>query len=337
MITYKENIKSVTEYNKLYDSVGWGKRDEKLLQEALEKTIYSISAYDQNEIIAYGRMVGDKTCFLYIQDIVVDPKYQGRKIGSSIMKKLLEKVEEYKETSPELRVYVGPDYEKEGFYRKFGFQTRKEAGLGDGMILKNQSKIWKGKDLTDEVIQKIKSIIEKDGIIILPTDTVYGVACNCFSEEAISEIYHLKKRDFNKPICVLTDSVEKIKTVADLTEKEEELIKRYMPGALTIVVKKKECVPSILTSGLDTIGVRIPDNESALKVLSSVSYPLATTSANESGKEEGIETKDIMNYDGKVDAIIEDGSTKFRKPSTIIQVENNRIKVLREGAIKIEE
>ena len=205
------------------------------------------------------------------------------------------------------------------------------------MILKNHSKIWKGQELSEKDLSRITNILEEDGIIILPTDTVYGIACNCFSEDAIKDIYHLKKRDLKKPICVLTDSVEKIKTIADLTNKEEELIKKNMPGALTIIVKKKENVPSVLTAGLETIGVRIPDNEIALKVLKSVPYPLATTSANESGKDAGVNAQDIMIFDGKVDGIIEDGPTKIKEASTIIKVENDEIKVLREGSLKIEE
>ena len=83
-----------------------------------------------------GRLIGDKTIFLYIQDIMVVPEYQGKKIGSKIMEKILEKVQEYQKINPNIRVYLGASKDREKFYEKFGFVTRKEAGLGEGMILK---------------------------------------------------------------------------------------------------------------------------------------------------------------------------------------------------------
>ena len=91
MIIIKENIKSVDEFNLLYDAVGWEAYDEKIAQKALDNTFYSVSVYDANKIIGYGRVIGDTICFLYIQDIMVKPEYQGKKIGTAIMNKLLEK------------------------------------------------------------------------------------------------------------------------------------------------------------------------------------------------------------------------------------------------------
>ena len=342
MITYVENIKDVKEYNKMYEGVGWGARDEELVRTALDKTVYSISAYDNGEIVGYGRLVGDETCFLYVQDIMVLPEYQNKKIGSNVMYKLLEQVDKYKKKSPELRVYVGPDYNKEEFYRKFGFITRREARLGDGMILSSGEKNtlllnWED-EIDEEELQKVIKVLNNDGVIIFPTDTVYGLACNAFSDRAINKIFDMKKRARYKPICVLTDSVDKINKVATTTKLEEKLIDKYMPGALTIILNKKDKVSDLLTAGLDTIGVRIPDNNIALKILENFPYPLATTSANESGEEAGVDINDFITYfDGKVDVIIDGGKTKLQKASTIIKVEDDDIKVIREGSTKIKE
>ena len=193
-------------------------------------------------------------------------------------------------------------------------------------------------EIKEEELEELNNILENDGVIIFPTDTVYGIGCNCYSEKAIEKIFEIKKRAKNKPIGILTDSVDKIKTVAKVSNKEEELINKYMPGALTIILDKKEKTPDVLTSGLQTIGVRIPNDEIALKILEKFQYPLATTSANESGEEAGIEVEDFMNYfDGKVDAIIDGGPTKIQVASTIIRVDNNELKVLREGTLKIKE
>ena len=136
MINIKENIKNVEEFNLLYDNVGRGAYDEKITQKALDNTFYSVSIYDDKEIVGYGRIIGDTICFLYIQDIMVKPEYQGNKIGTMIMNKLLEKVNVIKKENPDLRVYLGASKDREKFYEKFGFIKRIDADLGYGMILK---------------------------------------------------------------------------------------------------------------------------------------------------------------------------------------------------------
>ena len=135
MINIKENIKNVEEFNLLYDDVGWGAYDDNITQKALDNTFYSVSAYDDNKIVGYGRIIGDTICFLYIQDIMVKPEYQGNKIGTMIMNKLLEKINEIKKENLDLRVYLGASKNREKFYEKFGFIKRIDADLGYGMIL----------------------------------------------------------------------------------------------------------------------------------------------------------------------------------------------------------
>ncbi|MCI8486730.1 MAG: GNAT family N-acetyltransferase [Clostridia bacterium] len=112
------------EYNRLTDSVGWEIRDEKIIKQALENTLYSLCVYDGDRLIGYGRIIGDKTIFLYIQDIMVIPEYQGKKIGTGIMTELLKQVEEYKKINPNIRTYLGASKGKENFYKKFGFISR---------------------------------------------------------------------------------------------------------------------------------------------------------------------------------------------------------------------
>ena len=135
MIKIDENIISVDDFNYLTDKVGWGTRDNKIVEEALNNTLYSVSIYDDDNIIGYGRIIGDKTIFLYIQDIMVIPEYQGKKIGTKIMEALLDKIKEYKAVNPNIRTYLGASKGKEQFYERFGFKTRSNADLGEGMIL----------------------------------------------------------------------------------------------------------------------------------------------------------------------------------------------------------
>lgn len=135
MIRVEENKILVDDFNYLTDKVGWGTRDAKIVEEALNNTLYSVSVYDDNKIIGYGRIIGDKTIFLYIQDIMVIPEYQGKKIGTMIMNSILEKVTEYKKVNPNIRTYLGASKGKEYFYEKFGFKIRSNADLGEGMVL----------------------------------------------------------------------------------------------------------------------------------------------------------------------------------------------------------
>ena len=117
MISIKENVNSIEEFNYLYDAVGWGSYDEKVSEKALANTIYSVSVYDDDKIIGYGRIIGDGICFLYIHDVMVIPKYQNKKIGSQIMNKLLEKVNQIKIENPYVRVYLGASKGKERFMK----------------------------------------------------------------------------------------------------------------------------------------------------------------------------------------------------------------------------
>ena len=132
----KENINNVEEYNLLYDAVGWEAYDKEISKKALANTIYSVSIYDREKIVGYGRIIGDGIVFLYLHDVMVLPEYQCKGIGSLIMNKLLEYIEKIKLQNPDLRVYLGASRGKEDFYKKFGFITRNEYGIGEGMILK---------------------------------------------------------------------------------------------------------------------------------------------------------------------------------------------------------
>ena len=194
---------------------------------------------------------------------------------------------------------------------------------------------WKEKINVDELENVIK-VIEDGGVVIFPTDTVYGIAANSLDEEAIKKLFDLKERNDNKPICVLTSSVDKIKKIAYVRDEEQKIIDQYMPGALTIILDKKDNVSDVLTSNLKTVGVRIPNNEIALRILEKLEYPLATTSANISGKEAAVKKEDLITeFDGRVDIIIDGGITNLKVSSTIVKLDNNEIKILRQGTIKI--
>lgn len=135
MIDYIEKAPSVSEYNSLTNAVGWGTAEVDIVEKALANSLYIVCAYDCGKIVGFGRLIGDGVMFLYVQDIMVLPEYQGQKIGTGIMERVVKKIFDYKQTNGDLRAYLGASAGKEGFYRKFGFITREEAGLGAGMVL----------------------------------------------------------------------------------------------------------------------------------------------------------------------------------------------------------
>ena len=135
MIRYLEHTPSAEEFNYLTNSVGWGIRKNNIVDEALKNTLYSLCVYDDDKLIGYGRIIGDKTIFLYIQDIMVIPEYQSKHIGTGIMENLLKQINEYKKINSNIRTYLGASKGKESFYEKFGFISRPNENLGSGMIL----------------------------------------------------------------------------------------------------------------------------------------------------------------------------------------------------------
>ena len=198
-------------------------------------------------------------------------------------------------------------------------------------------------DLKDNInlekLRKPAEMIKEGKIVIFPTETVYGIGTNGFKSDSIKKIYELKKRDFNKPISLLVNSIDMIQTVAkDITDLEYALINRFCPGPFTIILKKKKEVPDILTANDDTVGIRMPDSLVAKTLIDYSGVPIATPSANISGKPSGTSVDNIMkDFKDSVDCIIDNGESKLGIASTIVKVENEKLIILREGSIKEDE
>lgn len=190
-----------------------------------------------------------------------------------------------------------------------------------------------------EELKEPAKVIRNGGIVIFPTETVYGIGTNGFDEKSIKKIYELKKRDFNKPISLLVSNMEMVEMVAkDISDLEYKLMRKFWPGPFTIILKKKSIVPDILTSNGDTVGVRMPSGEIAKKLIEYAEVPIAAPSANISGKPSGIDINDIMkDFEGKVDCIIDNGISELGVASTIVKVVDNIPYVLREGIITKEQ
>lgn len=196
----------------------------------------------------------------------------------------------------------------------------------------------KNKKINEEKLKEIGEEIKKGKIAIFPTETVYGIGTNGLNEEGIKKLFDIKKRPKEKPISLLVNSIEMIERIVKLTEEERKIIKNFFPGPLTLIVEKKKIVPDILTSNKKTVGIRMPDNEIALKLIKYANIPIATSSANISGKENNTDIINIKKeFENKVDYFIDGGKSKIGIGSTIIKIENNKLHILRKGIITEEE
>lgn len=185
-------------------------------------------------------------------------------------------------------------------------------------------------------IKQAVSLLKKGGVGIFPTDTVYGIGCNCFDINSINKLYKIKNRNFNKPICILVSSTDMVKRlVKDISPIEQKLMDIFWPGDLTIIFNKSKIVPNLLTSNLDTVGIRMPNNKICLDLINTLGSPIATSSANIADETPAITVDDklISNFSNKVGFIIDSGPIKLGIPSTIVRVENNKVKILRKGSI----
>ena len=186
-------------------------------------------------------------------------------------------------------------------------------------------------------IDKIVEVLNDGGIVITPTDTIYGIMGDALNEDVIKKIFDIKKRPLNKPLLLLMNSFEMVmEYTEEISEKERNLIDRFWPGLVTFILKKNSKVNNLITSGNDTVGIRIPDNKDLLEIISRLKRPVISTSANITGTEvitstELIEKDLIDNID-----YIEDGGEVDNVSSTIVKVENNELIVLRDGKLSEE-
>ena len=188
-------------------------------------------------------------------------------------------------------------------------------------------------------LKKVAEIIKNGEVVVFPTETVYGIGANGLNPDSIKKLYEAKKRPLNKPISLLVNSIDMINKVAkDITKLEYTLIKEFFPGPLTIILKKKDIVPNILTSNLDTVGIRMPANDIALKLIEYSGVPIATSSSNISGKPSVNKLTDIMaDFDGNVDYFIDGGPSLLGLSSTVVQVIDEIPHILRQGFITEEQ
>jgi L-threonylcarbamoyladenylate synthase len=178
-----------------------------------------------------------------------------------------------------------------------------------------------GKDL-----KKASDIIKNNGIVVYPTETVYGIGANIFSNIALEKVFKIKKRDKDKPVSVAVSGFGMMDELVHIGKKEKRFIDMFLPGPVTVVLKKREKVPDILTSGSDLVGIRFPAHETTINLIQLAGVPITSTSANISGE---APPKTVGQIKIAADYIL-DGGNCSGEPSTVVDLVNG--KILRKGA-----
>ena len=188
----------------------------------------------------------------------------------------------------------------------------------------------------NEGIEKTSQIIEKGGIAVFPTDTVYGIGCNPYNVNAVKKIYEIKSRIEVKSLPVLAHSLGIVKEITSIDEFTENIIKKNWPGPLTLILElTDQKLKKSLNLG-NKIAVRIPDSKCTLKLLEKCRL-LVGTSANISGNSSYTNPNDCIKNIKNYDIFLNGGTITSKGESTIIEIENEEIKIIREGELKIED
>ena len=175
--------------------------------------------------------------------------------------------------------------------------------------------------------------LKKGRIIVYPTDTLYGLGADIYNKDAVRKIFYIKKRPIDMPLSVAVSDFSELEKIAYTNDKIRKIVKSFLPGKLTLILKKKDCISDIVTAGLNKVAIRIPDNEIALELLSRFG-PITATSANIHGRKTPGLINDIrMQFNQDDISVYIDIGKLVGQPSTLVDMTGDQIEILREGAI----
>jgi L-threonylcarbamoyladenylate synthase len=197
------------------------------------------------------------------------------------------------------------------------------------------------KRIKKKKINYIVSYLKKGKLVVLPTDTSYGMAVNALDNKAINEVYKVKRRIKTSPLSVIVKNITQAKKYSIIDNRTKLLFNKYLPGKLTIIVKKKDILPKNLIGSSKTVGLRIPDCKIIERVMEMINFPITATSANISGEKEPYSVKEILkqykNKEKQPDLIVDSGNLTKNKPSTIVDLSEEKIKLIRKGPINFKD
>ena len=188
-----------------------------------------------------------------------------------------------------------------------------------------------------QIYQEVLEALNNHQVIAFPTETVFGLGVFYDDEEAYNLLNEIKRRREDKPYTMMLSKVEDIFKYADVDEKYLKLIKKYMPGPLTILVRSKDNVPPYVTHNTRVLGVRIPENAEALELLEYIKKPLLVPSANRADEKPALNDEEVKAIFQDEIKVVVPGKTCKGQPSTIIDLTGNEIKLIRKGPISLEE
>jgi len=194
-------------------------------------------------------------------------------------------------------------------------------------------------NIKETEIKYVGEVIRSGGVVVFPTETVYGIGANALDEESVLKIFKAKGRPSDNPLIVHIADIKMLEDIVEeVSETENKLMNKFWPGPLTIILKRKGNISNSVTAGLDTVGVRMPNNNIALSIIKEAGVPIAAPSANISGKPSGTRIEDIFEeLNGRVDIMIDGGFSEIGLESTVIKVEGEEVNILRPGKISREE
>jgi L-threonylcarbamoyladenylate synthase len=188
--------------------------------------------------------------------------------------------------------------------------------------------------LSAGALEQILTFLHAGGVIAFPTDTAYGLGADPFNEGAVRRIFEIKGRPETKPILVLVNSMEMANRVATLSDRATALAKRFWPGPLTMILPAHESVPSAVTAGTGTVGVRWADAPLAYRLIAGFQGPITATSANLAGMPSAVTVAEVREQLGEsIDLIIDGGTLPERGGSTLLDLTTIPARLLREGPI----
>ncbi len=180
-------------------------------------------------------------------------------------------------------------------------------------------------------IKEAAEIIKRGGVVVYPTETVYGLGAHAYLENAIRRVIEIKNRPPDKPISIAVSSFDMITGAAVVDEKAKKFIDSFLPGPVTVLLKRKPYISSLLTGGSDVIGIRFPDDRITLSLIELTGAPITSTSANIAGKNPPRSIDELDDeISKKVDFVIKGGRCAHGEPSTVIDLVN--MKIARKGA-----
>ena len=184
-------------------------------------------------------------------------------------------------------------------------------------------------EVDEQIIHEAINVMADGGVILYPTDTVYGLGANIFDNRAVRRVFEIKQRSFLKPLSILVRDVRAVNLVSKVSLSQREILNNYLPGPYTFILNKRKIVPRVITSGLSYVGVRVPDCKLACELASIL--PITTTSANISDDEVLTNPSDILDQlDCKVDMVIDVGDLKSKKASSVIDLTGFKPKIIRD-------